>query len=143
MIGTTISFDLRESLLLYFGTSLPPANGEWASWVEALKTRAHAPEGARLIVVAGDGGPSVVQRKQLIEAVKTGKLKTAVVSDSLVARGIVTAFKWYGLDLEAFTSSAIEGAYRFVSASADEAKWLRETLKTLERSMQRPRATAT
>ncbi len=140
MIGNTISYDIRGSLLLYVGTPAPPASGEWANWVGALRERAHAAEGARLVVVAADGGPTVVQRKQLIEAVKSAKLKTAVVSDSLLARGIVTAFKWYGLDLDVFKTSGIEGAYRFVSATPDEAEWLRDTLKTLQRSMSRPRA---
>src|SRR5438552_449599 len=115
MIGSTFSYDARGSILLYVGTPAPPANDEWTGWVEALRVQAHAPDGARLVVVASDGGPTVVQRRLLIDAVKTGKLKTAVVSDSLVARGIVTAFRWYGLDLDVFKVSAIEGAYRFVS----------------------------
>lgn len=58
-----------------------------------------------------------MQRKQLIDAVRQGKLKTAVVSDSLIARGIVTAFRWYGLDLDIFKTSAIDGAHRFVMAT--------------------------
>ncbi len=133
MIGITLAYDVRGSLLLYSGGAAAPSNAEWATWVEVLRGRAHAPAGARLIVVAGDGAPGPAQRKQLIDAVKTGKLKTAVVSDSVIARGVVTAFKWYGLDLDAFKPGAIEAAYRFVGASSDEAQWLRDTLRTFQR----------
>jgi hypothetical protein len=76
--------------------------------------------------------PDALQRQQLTDAVPSRQLKTAVVTDSLIGRGIVTAFKWYGLNLEAFKPSAIEDAFRFVSASADETKWLRETLVQLQ-----------
>lgn len=137
MVGTTLSYDVAGSLLLYVGSSIPPSIPEWTTWVDILRQQAETPDGARLVVVAGDGAPGPAQRKQLIDAVKGGKLRTAVVSDSMIARGIVTAFRWYGLDLDSFKPAAIEVAYRFVSATPTEAAWLRETLAAFQRSPRR------
>lgn len=78
------------------------------------------------MVVAGSGAPDSVQRQLLTDLVPAKQRRTAVVSDSVVARGVLTAFRWYGLEVAAFKSSAIEEAHRFVEATPEEAAWLRK-----------------
>ena len=139
MTGTTLSYDGMGSLVLLVVADQAPERGEWKSYVDFLRARVVAHGKVRLIVVAGSGAPDAVQRKQLTDAVSTGELRTAVVSDSLVARGVVTAFRWSGLELDAFKLGSIELAYQFVQATAEELAWLRQTLAGIQAAMAVPR----
>jgi hypothetical protein len=139
MIGTTLSYDGMGSLVLFVITDLTPGRDEWRQYVDFLKERVSQHGSARLVVVAGSGAPDSLQRQYLSEAVSPKQLRTAVISDSLVARGVVTAFRWYGLEVSAYKSSAIDDAYRYVGVTSEEAMWLRKTLSNM-RAAAPPRA---
>ena len=125
MIGSTLSYDALGSLVLFVNGERAPDREEWKTYVAFLKERAAEHATVRLVVVSGSAGPDSVQRQQLADSVSAKQLRTAVVSDSVVARGVVTAFRWYGLDVSAFKSSAIDEAYAYVGATPDEVAWLR------------------
>ncbi len=140
MIGTTLCFDGLGSLILYVNGDQAPDRGEWKAYVEFIAERTKLHSKARLLVVAGSGAPDAVQRKQIADAVTTKQVRSAVVSDSMVARGIVTAFRWYGLELDSFKVDAIGDAFRYLSATPDEIEWLQRTLTAMRTALALPRA---
>jgi hypothetical protein len=77
------------------------------------------------LVFTDGGGPNGAQRKASADVARgqknSEKLKVAVVSRSVVARGIVTAFRWVGLPLRSFTPDQLEEAFEFLALSRDEA----------------------
>jgi hypothetical protein len=77
------------------------------------------------LVFTDGGGPNAAQRKAATDIVRDAKngveLKIAVVSRSLVARGIVTAFRWLGFPLRSFAPDELEEAFAFLEVSKAEA----------------------
>ncbi len=142
MIGTTLGFDGQGSLVLFVVGDRAPDRDEWKTYVDYLKDRVAIHGKVRLVVVAGSAGPDALQRKQLGESVPSKKLRTAVVSDSMVARGVITAFRWYGLEIDAFKSSEVDAACRYLAASDDETAWLNRTLASIRSSLQGARTAA-
>ena len=79
--------------------------------------------------VSGDlaamGGPGMAQRTASSSLAKgrkdVDKLKVAVVSRSIVVRGIVTWFRWAGLPLRSFAPEQLAQAFAFLAISDAEA----------------------
>lgn len=142
MIGTTLGYDGIGSIVLFVIGDQPPERDEWKAYVDFVKERAKLHDKIRLVVLAGSGAPDAVQRKQLNDAVTMKQLRTAVVSDSIVARGVVTAFRWYGLELDAFKGSAMGDAFQYVAATPEEVDWLQRTVRAIRADLSRPHASA-
>jgi hypothetical protein len=77
------------------------------------------------LIFTDGGGPNSAQRTastDLAKGVKSAeKIKVAVVSRSIVARGIVTAFRWLGFPLRSFTPEQLAAAFAFIAVSDAEA----------------------
>jgi hypothetical protein len=77
----------------------PPTDEEWDRWVALCATQ----EGPiRVIVESHGGAPNAKQRKALSDALAGRDLRSAILSDSIVVRGVVTALAWLGVALRAF-----------------------------------------
>src|SRR5690606_6571718 len=70
---------------------------------------------AFLIVTEG-GGPNAMQRGALDEAVglENHPAKTAVVTVSMIARGIVTAIGWFSKGIKAFSTNQLPAALDYL-----------------------------
>jgi len=77
------------------------------------------------LIFTDGGGPNAAQRTastEIAEGVKGAeKIKVAAVSRSIVARGIVTAFRWLGFPLRSFTPEQLVEAFAFIAVSDAEA----------------------
>jgi hypothetical protein len=75
----------------------------------------------RVVLVIADGpdasGPDATQRAKMAHA---GLLRvpTAVVTQSVLARGIMTAVSWLGAPIQAFAPDRLFQAYEFLQISA-------------------------
>lgn len=78
----------------------------------------------RQLVFTDGGGPNAAQRKASADLAKGrengDKVKVAVVSRSVVARGIVTAFRWLGFPLRSFAPDQLAEAFEFLALSPAE-----------------------
>lgn len=103
--------------------NLHPTDREW----DALLPLIRGASGA--LVYTTGGGPSSTQRKRAAEHGLTA-LRSAVLTTSTIARGVVTAFAWIGAtDTRAFTPDQIDEALAFLKVSPAERS---EVLTTLE-----------
>ncbi len=95
----------------------PVADADWTAWVEML----HRESPKAVLVVSPTGrGPDAKQRRQVAEYIETSKAtRTAVLSDSVAARVIVTGMSWFNSGIRAFRMNDIELAYVYLELAPD------------------------
>lgn len=106
-----------------------PNKQEWDAYLEMSAAMRDAAAGDfasfKQIVFTDGGGPSMAQRTASSSLAKgrkdVDKLKVAVVSRSIVVRGIVTWFRWVGLPLRSFAPEQLAQAFAFLAISDAEA----------------------
>lgn len=117
-------------LLLGVHYQHPPTDEEWARWI-ALALDPSA-EGVRTIVESGGStGPNAKQRKALAEVVQGVDIRSAIMTDSLIVRGIVTAIAWLSVSLRAFAPDQQREAADYLGLDASERAWAFAELRRL------------
>lgn len=107
----------------------PPTDDEWESYLAQLRERRDSHP--RFFIESYGGGPDAKQRRALAEVVDKDAMRVAVLTDSIVARGILTALAWLGLPQRAFAIGAQREAIAFLELDEDEAERLLEVLPRL------------
>jgi len=117
-VGKTLRYELADSILLLVHGDGPPSEIDWDDYTHTLHTHAKANEVTGVLVATDGAGPDGRQRVKLNDLVKQrgGSFPTAVVTDSVVARGIVTAFGWFNPKVRAFTPGELAGALVYLGA---------------------------
>jgi hypothetical protein len=93
--------------------SVPPTDNEWDRWLSYYRSRPGLP--ARALIESQHGvGPNATQRKLLIEDTRNIDVRAAILTDSLVVRGIVTAIAWLGIPQRAFPTGQFRQAGEFL-----------------------------
>ena len=111
---TRLSFGLFVAV---YGEQSPP-DVEWARYLDTM--RGILPED-RLLIFSWGGGPNFKQRRELEEVVAQHQGKVAVVTGSLVARGIVKAISWTGKQIRAFEFGRRDQALEFLDLDEPQA----------------------
>jgi hypothetical protein len=96
---------------------VPPTDEEWERWVEYFRGRT---EGRALVETHEGAGPNAKQRKVLAERTRGIDLRAAILTDSLVARGIVTAIAWLGIPQRALPPGQYQQAGDFLGLTKEE-----------------------
>lgn len=106
-----------------------PSNEDWPGYLDVMRSLDH---GYRMIIFSSGGGPTTMQRRDL-EKVTEGQdtARVAVVTLSRLARGIVTAIRWFNREIKAFEPSEREDAFTFLALSKEE----RDSVLTLAKDM--------
>jgi hypothetical protein len=109
---------------------IPPTSEEWSRWVALLSER----RGTRLrVLVETHSGPNAAQRKGLAEALRDDDVRFAILTDSLIVRGIVTALAWLGLPHHAFSIAQSQPACNYLELDSSERSQLLQALERLRR----------
>lgn len=95
----------------------PPTDEQWNRLI-ALCSKQEGP--IRILVESHGGAPNAKQRKALHDALAGRDLRSAVLTDSMVARGIVTALAWIGISLRAFPLQDYSSAAEYLGLSNHE-----------------------
>jgi hypothetical protein len=120
----------RGRVLLGVHHRSPPTDEEWARWI-ALAIEP-SPGGVRTIVESGgSSGPNAKQRRALAEALQGVDIRSAILTDSLVVRGIVTAIAWLNVSVRAFATEQQREAADYLELAADECEWAFAELQRL------------
>ena len=94
-----------------------PTDEEWRAYVDALRNWVDR-VGERLVslVVTEGGGPNTVQRTDLNDTLLKahGSFATAVITDSRVVRGMVTAMSWFNSGIRAFAPKQLGDAVGYL-----------------------------
>jgi hypothetical protein len=109
-----------------------PTDEEWARFMALCEQR--TTHELRVLVETPYGAaPDAKQRKLFADALLKEDLRIAVMTDSLVARGIITAFAWLGISLRPFSVGHYRAAADYLGLSDGD---LTQALQELPRLRQ-------
>jgi len=123
--------DGRLSLVIHGKSS--PSSLEWSRFVN--HNRALVGRDLRVLVCSYGGGPDGSQRRELMEAVSHVSVPTVIMTNSLVARGIVSALNCFNPTIKVLPIDADAAAHRFLGLNAAEAARALELRHKLEREL--------
>ena len=138
--GKTMSIDHDGTLILVVNSPEPPANAEWDELIKVYRTHlTYNPSAVLRVIVCSHGGsPSATQRRRMTEALPTGqRTLVAVLTHSLAARAIVTAFRWFYPDSAAFHPGELAAALTHVGASPSESPHIQARLDAMYAQLMR------
>lgn len=111
-------------------------DSEWQEMLDDLAGYMQSAKQLRILVKTDDAGPNAKQRNALHQLIlsKGATLRVAVMSTSVMVRGIVTAFSWMGtLDIKSFGDADFSGALRFLDAPEVTVATAMRTFADIER----------
>ncbi len=123
------SYKLVHGVVLAVNNMRNPNREEWDAYLEMVLAVKEELGGDctkfRQLIFSDGGGPNAAQRKS-VAALGRGlkdvdKIRVAIISRSVVARGIITAFRWLGFPLRSFAPDELDEAFAFFEVSKDEA----------------------
>lgn len=100
MTTTTLLFERVGLLALLVHDERDPSAADWSQWVQFYATATREHNVRDLLVLSRGGGPNSRQRTEVVNALVgclgpgAMRLRTAVCTDSRLARGITTAIGW-------------------------------------------------
>jgi hypothetical protein len=116
---TTMRYAPQGEVFVTVHSADPPSDEEWARYLEVSKT--HFGSLRASVIITDGGGPNSRQRALLIERYpEFGPVPVAVVSDSAITRGIVTALHWLGKNIRAFRPTDLARAFEYLSVPVAE-----------------------
>jgi hypothetical protein len=111
-----------------------PTDAEWSEFMDSLEAR--DPTG--VVVIPNGVRPAPRQRAQIQERMRPLGAITAVLTDSVVSRGAVTALSWFRMKIRAFPTADPRPALVYAGVpEADVPQVLRALEEMSERVMPR------
>jgi hypothetical protein len=126
VLGTTM-------LLVYRSGKLPePEFTQFMKWLPQ-----QYPQLTGMVVVRNRSVPSAAQRSLIKDYQESNRIKTAVLTDSPLVRGVVTAIAWFGSDLATFAERNARDALSYAGISSAQLTEAERTLATLREAAAR------
>jgi hypothetical protein len=133
MANKTMVYKLVGQVLVTLHTEKSPDDQEWEPYFRFSTTL--PPTCRRMLVISRGGGPNAKQRKYVNEAyTKDVKMTVAVVNDSTMVRGIVTALGWFNSHIKPFpyTDTGLEDAFKYLDIQGKEAGHLLAEIRKMK-----------
>lgn len=124
--SSNYNWAILGDLLIAFARSGTVAPERFDQYLDAIRKR--EPKSI-LSISEGTAHVTSVQRKAAAELVKDKNIRIAVVLDSAVTRGFITALSWLGVGIKSFGPGAEKEALDYLEVSEDK---LGEALELLE-----------
>jgi hypothetical protein len=133
----TLSFGSFMSCVILVHSKAAPSDKDWNKYVEFLKLQ-KKPETKILVVgKAGTPPPSAAQRAKLTSVFGKVGVPTAVLTDSQIARGAVTALNWiFPQKLSAFPTERLEDALAHLGLPVGFAPDIRKVINSLNAELE-------
>jgi hypothetical protein len=112
-----------------------PTDAEWDGYCAHIAAGLRVTNASGLAITDG-GGPSASQRGKVNDLLAGRQVRSAVVSDSRVIRGIVTALAWFNRETAAFSPATIDKALAFAGVSGGRARGVWELVVKLNAKIQ-------
>ena len=123
-VMATIAYRLMgDDLMLFVCGDASPSDSEWQEYLrfmEGLAQRSRASRTAlKTLVFADDGGLNPKQRASVVEVLRGVTTRTAVVSTSVLARNLITAFGWLNFAVRGFSPNHLDDVSKYLELPAD------------------------
>lgn len=123
-------------MLVLVHTKDSPTDEEWKTYCDDARKWREQIRG--ILVLSEGGGPNSVQRGELEVALDRPEAKTAVVTLSRVARGIVTAMSWFTPKIKAFSTLQVPAALEYLEVPPRGHPSINATIKALRQELDLP-----
>ena len=130
-MGRTMAWRVEGRLNVVVHGPKSPTNLEWARYLADLRVLKGT--NFRAIVFSHGGGPDGAQRRQLTAAFDNElKVPVALLTESILVRGVVGALRWFNPRFRAFGLNDMTEACSHLELSADERDRVRAIRSELE-----------
>ena len=109
--NSSIAWDYLDASVFIAHRRGKLVDADFGHFLEDMLPRSHV---RRVVVRASDGAPRADHRAALLRWYSANSVRGAVLTDSVLARGGVTALGWFGVAIRAFPPHQIEPAFDFV-----------------------------
>jgi hypothetical protein len=107
----SIAWDYLDGCVIVAHRAGPIVDADFGEFLADVKAQ---PDVRRVVVRASDGAPGAAHRTELRHWYAKNSVRGSVLTDSIIARGGVTALSWFGIPIRAFALHEIEAALDFV-----------------------------
>lgn len=103
-----------EHVIVNCSTKGEISNSDWDAFCNDLKKhRITRSLGLNL----GEASMTSLQRKSAGEIAKSQNIKSAIITDNGIVRGVVTALSWFGINIKGFSWGEFDEAIRYLDIS--------------------------
>jgi len=127
-----------QQIFVYVSSStLAPAEDEWDAYIAFLTQNFDQASRVKFIVYTRSPPPSAVQRRKAMDAVKplAKRLRVAILTDSNLVRGVVTALSWVGGQYNAFAPDQLLDAVASLGIEGVDAVEARRMVKRFKEEL--------
>lgn len=127
----------NKGLMILVSGGENPTHAQWDAVLETVEQTVKTCGSCAILVHAGAGGPTVEQRVAAVKRLRPlmRRTRTAVLTDSAIARGVLTAFRWVQPELGGRTSALRPGdlaeALAFLQVDDVDVESVADRLKAL------------
>lgn len=124
-------FERYDDVQINFTSKGPVSEADFAEWRRRL-----VEPGVKHFLSGAMGTVELTstQRREAAGIAKERRIRTAVVTDDRVGRGLVTAVSWLGADIAAFSWDELERAAEFLRVPPSERRRVADILFALRRA---------
>ena len=99
-----------DDVLIGVHTTESPTDEDWDAWIDASRRALDGHGGCRALVVSMGANPNSKQRSKVNELFQDRPQRVAVMLDSRLARGAVTALSWFNPEIKPFNLAQFDEA---------------------------------
>lgn len=132
----TMACSVVGDVLVAVHAEANPTDADWAAYLDACRTLQVTNQAIRVLVITYGGTPTSTQRSALNELNKqaTDPTRVAVMVDSRITRGAVTALSWFNPEVRAFGLKQLGDACAHLGVPSEEGR-VRAVVQGLEARM--------
>lgn len=125
-----VEFKLVGNVFLSVFGERNATDAEAAEGTEIL--RKAVDRNCKILVVTRGGANTAQQRKRVYEVLGGRQPRAAIVSESKLVRGVVTAMSWFNKETQAFALEDLEYAFEYLDIAPSQYDMLRKEIETLD-----------
>jgi hypothetical protein len=130
---------LGEDLIVFVCTGEVLAEPEWQAYARSLEPLVgrYRAEGRmiKFAVIADEVGPNAKQRAALVDVLNGVPTRTAVISNSMIMRNLITAFGWLNFSVKGFAPTQFLAAASYLELSREQRTSVLATASALSQSI--------
>jgi hypothetical protein len=137
----SLLYDACDTTIVFVCGDASLDDGEWGEYLEFLKEEFGSGRRNRSLVWAPTAQPNSIQRGRLnvvLEELKVRGIavKSAVITNSALVRGVITALQWFNRDVfRTFAPADVQSALKFLGLESYRAMEAEDTLRRLEKRL--------
>jgi hypothetical protein len=131
--NASTSWDYFDSLVFVAHREMRPSDADFAEFQRDVSAHAGL---TGIVVIANNSPPSPAQRAHIQQWFEDCHARGAVMTNSVLARGAVTALSWFGVPIRAFARDQLDAALEFVGVAPQRLAQARAVLKALSKSVE-------